>query len=78
MAQTFISHRASSNPTIQSIYIVNFTIGLESLKGQKVDGHVCLGCMVGKAQRNQLPGISIKAYEPMEQVHKDLVTATSR
>jgi hypothetical protein len=57
---------------------IPFTIGLESLKGQKVDGHVCSGCMVGKAQRNPLPGISTTDYEPMEQVHWDLVTATTR
>ena len=56
---------------------IPFTIGLESLKDRKVDGHVCPDCMVGKAQRNPLPGISTKDYEPMEQVHWDLVTATT-
>ena len=45
---------------------IPFTIGLESLKGQKVDGHACPGCLVGKAQRYPLPKISTKDYEPME------------
>ena len=45
--------------------------------GQEVNGHVCLGCMVWKGQSNSLLGISTKDYKPMEQVHWDLVTATT-
>jgi hypothetical protein len=33
--------------------------------------------MLGKAQRNDLPGLSPTIYKPMEQVHWDLLTATT-
>ena len=35
-------------------------VGLESLKGQQVDGHVCSGRVLGKVQCNLLPGTCTK------------------